>query len=201
MNVAFKQPTKSTARSMPSPRRCCCRSGIDGVYARTALFEEVVDGLGGSDLASPRAGHRSAAFSAGDEPPAVGEIRLSEKLSAFSRLRVLPAGERTRHPRGGRPLRCRRGLDDVAVAGRSRADARPPAIRSIRSSRAAARCPPAACCFDVAGDCFRREPSTDLDRLQSFRMREYVCIGTPEQIDDFRDRWMVRAQGIAGGLG
>ena len=30
----------------------------------------------------------------------------------------------------------------------------------------------------------------DLDRLQSFRMREYVCIGTPEQIDDFRRRWM-----------
>ena len=25
-----------------------------------------------------------------------------------------------------------------------------------------------------------------LDRLQSFRMREYVCIGTPEQIDEFR---------------
>jgi hypothetical protein len=27
--------------------------------------------------------------------------------------------------------------------------------------------------FDVASDCFRREPSRDLDRLQSFRMREY----------------------------
>src|SRR5262245_56622514 len=28
--------------------------------------------------------------------------------------------------------------------------------------------------FDVACDCFRREPSRHLDRLQSFRMREYV---------------------------
>ena len=55
--------------------------------------------------------------------------------------------------------------------------------------------------FDVASDCFRREPSRDLDRLQSFRMREYVCIGTPEQIDDFRRRWMARAQDIAGQLG
>jgi seryl-tRNA synthetase len=26
--------------------------------------------------------------------------------------------------------------------------------------------------FDVAADCFRREPSRHLDRLQSFRMRE-----------------------------
>jgi seryl-tRNA synthetase len=59
------------------------------------------------------------------------------------------------------------------------------------------RVPAAGLLFDVASDCFRREPSRDLDRLQSFRMREYVCIGTPEQIADFRERWMVRAQGLA----
>ena len=40
-----------------------------------------------------------------------------------------------------------------------------------------------------------------LDRLQSFRMREYVRIGTPEQIQDFRDVWMKRAEGFAGELG
>src|SRR5204862_1483439 len=55
--------------------------------------------------------------------------------------------------------------------------------------------------FDVACDCFRREPSKHLDRLQSFRMREYVCIGRPEQIANFRERWMVRAKGIADRLG
>jgi seryl-tRNA synthetase len=40
-----------------------------------------------------------------------------------------------------------------------------------------------------------------LDRLQSFRMREYVCIGTPEQIQDFRARWLKRAESFAGQLG
>jgi seryl-tRNA synthetase len=55
--------------------------------------------------------------------------------------------------------------------------------------------------FDVAADCFRREPSKHLDRLQSFRMREYVCIGTPDDVADFRERWMVRAQAIATDLG
>jgi seryl-tRNA synthetase len=55
--------------------------------------------------------------------------------------------------------------------------------------------------FDVACDCFRREPSKMLDRLQSFRMREYVCIGTPEQIQDFRARWLNRAESFAGQLG
>jgi seryl-tRNA synthetase len=55
--------------------------------------------------------------------------------------------------------------------------------------------------FDVTCDCFRREPSRHLDRLQSFRMREYVCIATPSQIGDFRERWMRRARGIADQLG
>jgi seryl-tRNA synthetase len=40
-----------------------------------------------------------------------------------------------------------------------------------------------------------------LDRLQSFRMREYVCIGTPAQVEEFRKRWLSRAQSIAGQLG
>src|ERR1017187_7164925 len=55
--------------------------------------------------------------------------------------------------------------------------------------------------FDVAADCFRREPSRHLDRLQSFRMREYVCIGSPDDVSDFRKRWIVRAQAITRGLG
>src|SRR5260370_39612006 len=55
--------------------------------------------------------------------------------------------------------------------------------------------------FDVAADCFRREPSRHLDRLQSFRMREYVCIGSPDHVSAFRERWRVRAQEIARALG
>ena len=55
--------------------------------------------------------------------------------------------------------------------------------------------------FDVACDCFRHEPSSQLDRLQSFRMREYVCIGQPDDIVDFRSRWMARGQEIAALLG
>src|SRR5262249_160922 len=35
----------------------------------------------------------------------------------------------------------------------------------------------------------------------SFRMREYVCIGTAEDVASFRERWMARAQQIATDLG
>jgi seryl-tRNA synthetase len=51
--------------------------------------------------------------------------------------------------------------------------------------------------FDVASYCFRREPSRELDRMQSFRMREYVRVGTPEQVEDFHKCWMTRARDFA----
>lgn len=51
--------------------------------------------------------------------------------------------------------------------------------------------------FDVASYCFRRETSHEPGRLQSFRMREYVCVGDPDAALDFRKRWMSRAEELA----
>ena len=81
MNLAFKEPAQPV-RSLDSiAEALLLPTGIDGVYARTAIFEQVVDGLYRADLALLRAEHGSAALPAGDEPPAGGEIRLSQKLS------------------------------------------------------------------------------------------------------------------------
>jgi len=62
------------------------------------------------------------------------------------------------------------------------------------------RLPSGGLLFDVAADCFRHEPSRLLDRLQSFRMREFVRIGSPEEIMAFREQWMARAEGLARDL-
>ncbi len=51
--------------------------------------------------------------------------------------------------------------------------------------------------FDVSSYCFRRESTHEAGRLQSFRMREHVCIGTPELALQFRQRWITRAEAIA----
>jgi seryl-tRNA synthetase len=51
--------------------------------------------------------------------------------------------------------------------------------------------------FDVASYCFRRETSHEPGRLQSFRMREYVCVGAPEVALAFRKRWIARAEELA----
>jgi seryl-tRNA synthetase len=55
--------------------------------------------------------------------------------------------------------------------------------------------------FDIEADVFRHEPSLSLDRLQSFRMREFVRIGAPDEIVEFREKWMARAPVLAAELG
>jgi len=48
--------------------------------------------------------------------------------------------------------------------------------------------------YDLNSYCFRREPSKDPARMQMFRMREYVRIGTPDQVVEFRQMWMERGK-------
>lgn len=50
--------------------------------------------------------------------------------------------------------------------------------------------------YDLNSYCFRREPSKDPARMQMFRMREYVRIGTPEQVTEFRAMWLERGQAL-----
>jgi len=44
--------------------------------------------------------------------------------------------------------------------------------------------------YELTGECFRHEPSDDPMRLVSFRMREYVRLGTEEQAKQHRRRWL-----------
>lgn len=56
-------------------------------------------------------------------------------------------------------------------------------------------------CYELTGDCFRNEPSDDPFRMVSFRMREYVLLGSPEQAVAHRDRWLTAAQDLLTELG
>jgi seryl-tRNA synthetase len=61
--------------------------------------------------------------------------------------------------------------------------------------------PPGGREFDVLGLCFRREPSLDPARMQSFHQREFVHIGDPDSALGFRNRWLDRALQIMEDLG
>src|SRR5271163_2051203 len=174
--------------------------GIDGVYGRTGAYEEVVDALGGF-IGRLRPG-TAEVFRF---PPVVSRalIEKSGYLASFPHLLGCVCAL------GGDEARVEAAVDRF-TAGGTWTDSLDPSelvlapaacypIYAIAAARGPT--PPEGLVFDVAGDCFRREPSRDIDRLQSFRMREFVLIGAPEQATAFREGWKARAAGLADRLG
>ena len=54
---------------------------------------------------------------------------------------------------------------------------------------------------DVMSNCFRREPSDDVGRMQMFRMHEYIRATCPESVLEWRATWVQRAEQFAAALG
>ena len=200
MNVAFREPNESTPVLDAIAEALLLPSGIDGVYARTAAFEDTVAGLGA--LISR---HRDPGTEVLRFPPVMSRRQLEK--SGY--LKSFPHFLGCVSCLGGPEAEVRAAVDRFD-AGEDWTPALSPAdlvlspaacypVYPLVASRGDV--PAEGLLFDVACDCFRREPSKDLDRLQSFRMREYVCVGSPEQINEFRRRWMTQAQALAGQLG
>ena len=174
--------------------------GVDGVYARTAIYEDVIDRLGTyiSAQRDPRA--EILHF-----PPVMSREQLEKSgyLKSFPNLLgcvcALHGTEREiraaadSHADGGDWTKSLAAADLVLS----------PAACYPTYPLVAARgpLPDDGLLFDVEATCFRREPSKALSRLQTFRMREFVRIGTPTQIAAFREDWMARASEFAGQLG
>jgi len=170
--------------------------GVDGVYARTALYEDVVD--------------RLAAFITRQRDPRAEVLHFPPIMS---RRQLEKSGYLKSFPN---LLGCVCALHGSESEIRAAADSHEAGgdwTKSVSASDLVLS--PAACyplyplaaargrmraeglIFDVAADCFRHEPSRALNRLQSFRMREFVRIGSPRDIDAFRDQWMERAVRLA----
>jgi seryl-tRNA synthetase len=199
MNVAFKPAT--TARSLDSiAEALLLPTGIDGIYARTAVFEQIVDGL--TTLISR---YREPDTEVLRFPPVMSRRQLEKSgyLKSFPHflgcVSCLSGTEADVHSSVERYEAGEDWTSGLAAADLVLSPAACYPVYPLVASRG--HVPAGGLVFDVACDCFRREPSKMLDRLQSFRMREYVCVGTPERILDFRARWMKRAESFAGQLG
>jgi seryl-tRNA synthetase len=174
--------------------------GADGVYARTALYEDVVERLA---LMITR--HREAGTEVMRFPPVMSRSQLEKSgyLNSFPNLLGCVCGlhgtERDIHAAVSRFAAGGEWTTSLSPADLVLSPAACYPVYPIAARRGPL--PSGGLLFDVAADCFRREPSRHLDRLQSFRMREYVCIGSATDVSDFRERWMVRAQNIARSLG
>lgn len=200
MNVEFKQQ-KPSARSLDAiTETLLLPSDVDGVYTRTSIFEDVVVGL--TALISR---HRELGTEVLRFPPVMSRRHLERSgyLKSFPHfLGCVCCLNGDEAKIRGTVERLEGGEDwttDLAAADLVLTPAACYPVYPLVASRG--QVPAGGWKFDVAADCFRREPSKDLDRLQSFRMREYVCLGTPEQVDAFRRRWLAWAPDFAAQLG
>lgn len=58
-----------------------------------------------------------------------------------------------------------------------------------------------ACLFDITGYCYRHERSHEPGRMRSFRMREFVRLGEPEEVREWREAWLERGREWLASLG
>jgi seryl-tRNA synthetase len=176
------------------------KMGADGVYARTALYEDVVERMAALITRNREDDTEVMRF-----PPVMSRAQLEKSgyLKSFPNLLGCVCGlHGTEREINDAVSRFDKGGDWTTSLSPADLVLSPAAcypVYPIAAARGAL--PKGGSRFDVAADCFRREPSKHLDRLQSFRMREYVCIGSPDDVADFRERWMVKAQTIARDLG
>jgi seryl-tRNA synthetase len=173
--------------------------GVDGVYGRTAVYEGVVE--------------RLTAFISAQRDPSAEVLRFPPVMS---RRQLEKSGYLKSFPNLLGTVCALHGTEAAIRAAADRLDSGGDWTTSLAASdlvlspaacyplyplvAARGRLPQGGLICDVAADCFRREPSRALDRLQSFRMREYVRIGSPEEITTFREGWMTRAKGLADEL-
>jgi len=175
-------------------------SGVEGLHARTALFERVVEGL--QTLITR---HRETGVEVLRFPPVMSRRNLEKSgyLHSFPHLLgavcCLHGDEAQIRAAVDRPAKDGGWVASLSPTDLVLAPAACYPVYPLAAERGAL--PKNGATFDVACDCFRHEPSRNLDRMQSFRMREYVFIGASEQVVEFRARWIERAQGIAQQLG
>jgi seryl-tRNA synthetase len=174
--------------------------GVDGVYARTALYLHILDRLEGYITRQREPGVEVMRF-----PPVMSRKQLEKSgyLKSFPNLlgcvcalhgsEASIRGAVERHESGG---------DWTSSLSASDLVLSPAACYPLYPIVAArGRLPSGGLQFDIEADVFRHEPSRSLDRLQSFRMREFVRVGSAEEIVEFRERWMEKGLRLAGELG
>jgi len=167
-------------------------TGVDGIYGRSARFEQVVDALQDSitRMTTP------------DKP------ELMRFPPLLSRKDFLDSGYLKGFPHLAGTVHCfcgneadHRRLLECVEEGKDWSDMQEAAevvvtpaacypIYPIVARRGPL--PAEGLLVDVSSYCFRHEPSIDPCRMQMFRMRENVRIGTAEQVLAFREDWLKR---------
>ncbi|AEA60222.1 amino acid--[acyl-carrier-protein] ligase [Burkholderia gladioli] len=176
-------------------------TGVDGLYGRSAAFEDVVERVNqligrwgqGKDvevIRFPPAMNRQILEEAGywkHFPDQIGSV------FCFS-------GDELGHQR---LLKCLDNQEDWTEDLKpTRLAVTPVACYPLYPVMAArGQLPAGGRVVDIFSYCCRHEPSKDPERMLMFRQREFVCLGTPEQVQAFREDLMAYAQEAMAALG
>jgi seryl-tRNA synthetase len=193
MDVAGGDPLDELSRSVLKS------TASGGVYARTAPFEDVIEGLSALITRHREPGTEVLRF-----PPVMNrrQVEKSGYLHSFPHLLGcvcgLHGGEAEIQAAVGRYGAGLEWIDAVKATDLVLTPAACYPLYPLAAARG--RVPAKGLIFDVESYCFRRETSFEVDRLQAFRMREYVCMGQPADVSAFRARWIEVAKDLATAL-
>jgi seryl-tRNA synthetase len=175
------------------------RTGVPGIYGKSGLFERV---LAGVDRFVTESGVDQGAEVV-RFPPLISKADLEKSgyLKSFPHLLGTVHGFRgTERDHAGLLQKVESGQN--WAAGFNHADlVLTPAACYPLYPMVSGVLPAHGRLFDVQSYCFRYEPSDDPARMQAFRQREYVRIGTPAHVSQFRDLWLERSQAVLRTLG
>ncbi len=167
-------------------------TGVDGLYGRSALYEQVADGLEAAiSRMTADDGAERMRF-----PPLLSrqEFLASGYLKGFPHLAGTIScfcGNEADHRR---LLQCIEAKEDFSPLQQPAEVVVTPAacypVYPVVAQRGPL--PGAGLLVDVSSYCFRHEPSVDPCRMQMFRMREHVRIGSEAQVLAFRAAWLER---------
>ena len=174
--------------------------GVDGVYARSALYEGLSERL---DAFITRL--RDPAAEVLRFPPVMSRRQLERPATSRAFPTCWDASARCTAPSSRsapRPRRASRAETGPSRSARPTWCSRPPrAIRSIRWSRRAARCRSPERCSTSRPTAFGTSLRTSSAACSPFACASSCYIGVPEQVVGFRERWMQRGAQLARQLG
>lgn len=169
-------------------------TGVDGLYARSGLFEEVISKFESLALSFGKDEISEAmVFPPGMPMP---DFETSGYMKNFPQLAgTVHAFCGDDHDHAGL-IQCMAVGDDWTKNQKATDVALTPAacypLYPILSKRGAL--PEEGAYVALQSYCFRHEPSKDPARMQMFRQREYVRVGTADQTMAFRETWKQRGQ-------
>lgn len=175
-------------------------TGVDGVYARSGTFEDVITAFEGLiDRFAGNTGAEVIRF-----PP--GMNRAHFEGSGY--MKNFPQLAGTVHSFCGCELdhqnliKCMAEGSDWTEGQKATDIVLTPAACYPLYPIVAKRGPLAegGGLFNIQSYCFRHEPSNDPARMQLFRMREFVRLGKPEDVMAFRGEWMEKGKQLMGSL-